>query len=214
MLKTGPKPAQNSVQAVSSKERQDRFMQLLLPVQKRLEAFCFAMTRNEEEACDLVGETVLRAYEHFAQIRDSEAFLSYLFTIASRLHKRKRWRGRIFGSYDAESAEALPYGGTAPDVSADVEKLYDALAQLPDQQREAVVLYEISGLSVAEIQEIQGGSLSSVKMRLSRARKALATILGVDEPARSRDMRDEVDTQSGLSNHETHFLRFEAAAHD
>ena len=51
-------------------------MQLLLPVQKRLEAFCFAMTRNEDEACDLVGETILRAYEHFAQIRDSEAFLS------------------------------------------------------------------------------------------------------------------------------------------
>ena len=96
------------------------------------------------------------------------------------MHNRKRWRGRLFGSYDSDSAEAMPYGGTAPDVSVDVEKLYDALAQLPDQQREAVVLYEISGLSVAEIQEIQGGSLSSVKMRLSRARKALATILGVD----------------------------------
>src|SRR5687768_10804996 len=158
MLKSGPKNAQDSIPASQKKERQDRFMQLLLPVQKRLEAFCFAMTRNDEEACDLVGETILRAYEHFAQIRDSEAFLSYLFTIASRLHKRKRWRGRLFGSYDSDAAEAMPYGGTAPDVSVDVEKLYDALAQLPDQQREAIVLYELTGLSVAEIQEIQGGS--------------------------------------------------------
>lgn len=211
MLKKGAKPAKDSVSAVSTKERQDRFMQLLLPVQKRLEAFCFAMTRNDEEACDLVGETILRAYEHFAQIRDAEAFLSYLFTIASRLHKRKRWRGRIFGNYDADSAESLPYGGIAPDVSADVEKLYSALAQLPDQQREAIVLYEITGLSVAEIQEIQGGSLSSVKMRLSRARKALATILGVEEL--TTPIRADVDAQSGLSNHAP-VLRFEAAAHD
>jgi RNA polymerase sigma-70 factor (ECF subfamily) len=212
MLKQGQRPGPDSVAATANKARQDRFMQLLLPVQKRLEAFCFAMTRNDEEACDLVGETILRAYEHFEQIRDSEAFLSYLFTIASRLHKRKRWRGRIFGSYDAESAEAMPYGGTAPDVSADVEKLYTALAQLPDQQREAIVLYEITGLSVAEIQEIQGGSLSSIKMRLSRARKALATILGVDELASSRQGDDEL--QSGLSNQESHFYRFEAAAHE
>lgn len=211
MLKSGPKKAPDSIPASKKKERQDTFMQLLLPVQKRLEAFCFAMTRNEEEACDLVGETILRAYEHFAQIRDSEAFLSYLFTIASRLHKRKRWRGRLFGSYDSDVAEAMPYGGTAPDVSVDVEKLYEALAQLPDQQREAVVLYEITGLSVAEIQEIQGGSLSSVKMRLSRARKALATILGVDEP--ESNLEREAN-QTGLSNHDSHFFRFEAAAHD
>src|SRR5687768_15367959 len=206
MLKSGPKNAQDSIPAASKKERQDRFMQLLLPVQKRLEAFCFAMTRNDEEACDLVGETILRAYEHFAQIRDSEAFLSYLFTIASRLHKRKRWRGRLFGSYDADSAEAMPYGGTAPDVSVDVEKLYEALAQLPDQQREAVVLYEITAPSVAEIQEIQGGALSSVKMRLSRARKALPTILGVDEPDSSLE-KNEGQTQPGHSNQESHFLR-------
>ena len=72
---------------------------------------------------------------------------------------------------------------------------------------------EITGLSVAEIQEIQGGSLSSVKMRLSRARKALATILGVDEPDSSLE-RTEVQNQPGLSNQESHFLRFESAAHD
>src|SRR4026207_688637 len=84
------------------REKQARFMELLTPCQKRLENFAFAMTKNEEEACDLVSETILKAYENFEQIRDSKAFLSYLFSISSRLHKRKRWRGRLFGTYDDE----------------------------------------------------------------------------------------------------------------
>jgi DNA-directed RNA polymerase specialized sigma24 family protein len=70
-----------------------------------------------------------------------------------------------------------------PDISADVELLYKALAQLPRREREAVVLFEISGFSMKEIREIQGGSLSSVKVRVFRARKRLAELLGVS-PAR------------------------------
>jgi RNA polymerase sigma-70 factor (ECF subfamily) len=200
-------------ESIARRDRQERFMQLLGPVQKRLEAFCFAMARDEDEAMDLVGETVLRAYEHFHKVRDAEAFLSYLFTIASRLHKRKRWRGRVFGSFDADNAEQVPWAGTAPDVSVDVEKLYEALARLPEQQREAVVMYEISGLSVAEIREIQGGSLSSVKMRLSRARKALSLLLGA-EISQAMPEPSVHDKKAALKKKESHVLNLKAASHE
>jgi DNA-directed RNA polymerase specialized sigma24 family protein len=44
----------------------------------------------------------------------------------------------------------------------EVEALYRAMKRLPEKQREAVSLYEISGFSLAEVQQIQGGSLSGV----------------------------------------------------
>ena len=204
-----PKPASSS----ANREKQERFLELLLPVQKRLESFCFAMARNEAEACDLVGETVLRAYESFEQIRDQKAFLSYLFSIASRLHKRKQWRGRLFGTFDEDGAEQLPYGGTPPDVSPDVTRLYEALGKLPAEQREAIVLFELSGFSISEIQEIQGGSISSIKMRLSRGRKALAELLGVNDPLVSPPSNGS-GTDRELSSNDTHYFRFEAAIND
>ena len=59
----------------------------------------------------------------------------------------------------------------------EIEGLYKAMNRLPEKQREAVSLYEISGFSLAEVQQIQGGSLSGVKSRITRGREALAEIL-------------------------------------
>jgi RNA polymerase sigma-70 factor (ECF subfamily) len=58
-----------------------------------------------------------------------------------------------------------------------------ALARLPEKQREAVILFEISGFSLAEIREIQGGSLSGVKSRIVRGRDNLANLLRDRESA-------------------------------
>lgn len=156
-------------------------MALLDPVRHRLAHFARAMAGDDEDAQDLISDTVLAAFERFETVRDHEAFLAYLFTIAARIHKRKRWRARLFGRYDHENASAMRDRGTPPDISADVCALYEALAQLPERQREAVALFEISGLTLEEIRSIQGGSLSAVKMRLVRGRKELARLLGVPE---------------------------------
>ncbi|MEM9929320.1 MAG: RNA polymerase sigma factor, partial [Bacteroidota bacterium] len=77
--------------------------------------------------------------------------------------------------------------GTSPEVVLDVQILYRALDKLPNRQREAVILYEISGFSMREIAEIQNSSEGAVKMRVSRGRKALKRLLS-----------DRV-TQGGLS---------------
>ena len=176
---------------ISREERQERFLRLLLPVRDRLARFARGMTRTREEADDLTSDTILAALERFDHIRGPEAFLSYLFTIAVRIHRRREWRRRLFGKYDEERAAAIPASGSAPDASADVEMLHRALARLPERQREAVVLFEISGLSLEEIREIQGGSLSGVKSRVSRGRMELARLLGaVDGDARRYEPAD------------------------
>ena len=63
----------------------------------------------------------------------------------------------------------------------EVVLLYRALDELSASQREAVVLFEISGLSLEEVREIQGGSLSGVKSRISRGRQRLAELLGATD---------------------------------
>lgn len=169
------------VQCSDQKERQERFLELLLPLRNRLVHFARAMTRNREEANDLVSDTILAALERFDAVRGKEAFLSYLFTIAVRIHRRRQWRGRLFGSYNEEEASAIADEGAAPDRSADVAMLHHALDKLPERQREAVVLFEISDLSLEEIRVIQGGSLSGVKSRIVRGRRKLAELLGATE---------------------------------
>ena len=103
--------------------------------------------RDREEGRDLVSETILIAYEHFDNLRDERAFKSYLYTTATRLAHRRQKRDKKFTPFDPVLAETLHDNGTAPDARIDVELLYNALSQLPDTMREAVVLFEISGLS-------------------------------------------------------------------
>jgi RNA polymerase sigma-70 factor (ECF subfamily) len=175
-------------------------MELLRPVHGKLEAFALAMTRNRDEARDLVSETLLRSYEHFNEIRTPAAFAAYLLTTASRACKRQRWRRRIFGAYDQDYAESIGDGRSAPDERADVDALYRALSQLPDAQREAIVLFEISGLTLEEIQRVQGGSLSGVKSRIVRGRQRLVRMLDGGRPGHLQDslpVRNDEQTPDG-----------------
>ena len=62
-------------------------------------------------------------------------------------------------------------------MNYDIQVLYAALDKLPVKQKEAVVLFEISGFSLEEIKNIQGGTLSGAKSRVKRGREKLAILL-------------------------------------
>lgn len=181
-----------------SNRQQEEFMKLLAPMQKRLERFALAMTRDREQACDLVHDTIVIAYERFHTIRDKNAFSSYLFSIASNLYKRNFRRSKFWGFFDSDRAEQIPDTTSLPDTQPDVSLLYQALARLPEKYREALILFEINGLSLNEVHAIQGGSLSSVKVRLMRGRQKLAQLLNADNPERDYNQlpQREAETNS------------------
>ena len=136
-------------------EEQQRFLILLEPIRPGLARYCRAISTDRETARDLVSETILIAYEHFASMNgDEKSFSSYLFTTATRLHKRWRWRGKRKVAYDAVRAAEIIDSNPAPDSGADIELLYEALRRLPEAQLEAVVMFEISGLTLEEIRRI------------------------------------------------------------
>jgi len=162
---------------------QQRFMALFEPQRDALWRFIRSMVRSTHEAEDIMSETVLQAYQSFQKLRDEQAFVSFLFTIASRLNKRQRWRRSFFGEFDEEAAMARPHSDPLPDVQFDVILLRQALQTLSFKQRESVVLFDVLGLSLEEVREVQGGTLSGVKSRLLRGRQTLARMLDADVSA-------------------------------
>jgi RNA polymerase sigma-70 factor (ECF subfamily) len=58
-------------------------------------------------------------------------------------------------------------------AKTEMKEFYSELNKMPTKQKEAIVLFEISGLSLNEIHQIQGGSLSGVKSRIGRGRQHL-----------------------------------------
>jgi RNA polymerase sigma-70 factor (ECF subfamily) len=159
-------------------EEQQRFLEYFEPIRPRLARYCRAICRDRETGIDLLSETILIACEHFHLIAgDDKSFSGYLFTTATRLNKRWRWRNKRKATYDHELASQIHDSNPAPDSGADIALLYEALAKLPNAQREAVIMFEISGLSLEEIRQIQGGSLSGVKSRIARGREKLSKML-------------------------------------
>jgi RNA polymerase sigma-70 factor, ECF subfamily len=189
--------------------KQREFLALLMPVLPKLSRFCRAMCRDKHgidgnRTKDLVSETILKAYEHFDNIREPNAFLCYLFTIAARTNRHERIRSAKWQPISEREIEAFADSGNAPDANADVAHLYAALAKLPKKQREAIIMSEITGLKLEEVASIQSSSLSAVKSRVSRGRKKLAKLLGVNEvtvPTYSHDATaSNAIAPSGMGN--------------
>ena len=153
------------------------FFQLLLKNQDDLWRYVYSMLRNKHDAEDIMSETILQAHKGYHALKHQQAFLSFLFTIARRLIKRQQWKRRLFGIYNETEALAIPSSSTMPDMSVDILIVHEALQSLPIKMREALILFEINGLSLEEIKQVQGDSLSAVKSRLKRGRMKLAELL-------------------------------------
>lgn len=180
-----------------------QFLLLLDPHRNTLWRFVRSMVRTHHDAQDVVSETILQALEGFPKLRDEKAFLSFIFTIASRIVKRRNWRSRLFGDYDEEVVAAMPDRSASPEVQADIELLRTALQRLPTKTREAIVMFEINGLSIEEIRVVQGGTASGVKTRLLRGRRQLARILDTRTEESSEVQADDRLQQHSLVHQHT-----------
>lgn len=184
--------------------RHEKFLRLYLPLRHRLHRFACALTDGPDEALDLTGDTILSALEGYDPDFAEESFRAYLFTIAVRLHRRGRKRRDRMRRLDDVEAENERSSTTSPDVATDIRALREALSQLPARQRETVVLFELSEMTLLEIRDVQGGTLSGVKSRLVRGRERLARLLGAENNMGSdvkRPLRGSPRTGQGAEEH-------------
>lgn len=160
-----------------SKIKQKYFLKLYEPVHHRFEKFCRARAFGDIPYEDLINETLLIAFKKMTDIKDERAFLSFLIGISTRLLANSKRKKR------AETVEEPTIFNNYPDPTNHIEKqfevelLHQSLAQLPEQQREAIILFELTGFSIKEIMAIQNSGASAIKQRLARGRKELAKIV-------------------------------------
>lgn len=152
-------------------------MEILRPVQPSLERYALHLTHRRDEARELVADTIAAAYERFDSLKEERAFLSFLFTIASRTWQARRRHAARQVSTLPEQFDQLFDATASADVQADVRLLHEAIATLPDEQRQAIILFEVMGMSVADVAAAQGSTTVAVKVRLHRARKRLRALL-------------------------------------
>lgn len=163
------------------KNKQEEFLVLYESIHESFVRFCHARAYGVMEPEDLIAESVLKALESFGKLRSKDAFLSFMFTIAKNIVNGKNRRAKFTGSYNEKDAHTIPDEGIDAETKHDVAVLYEALKQLPNKQKEAIILFEISGFSIKEIAEIQNSGESAVKQRLKRGRENLAQQLKSDQ---------------------------------
>lgn len=160
--------------------KQADFLILYEPIHDRFERFCRARVYGDMDFRDLMNDTLLVAFEKFETLKSKEAFLSFLFGISVRLlrnqHKKKKEK-RFQKEDKIQSIQDL---NANPQEDADIHFLHQAVAQLSEDQRECIILFEIAGFSIKEITHIQNASESAIKQRLKRGREKLIEILTYD----------------------------------
>ena len=131
-------------------------------------------------ASDVAQEAMIRAWRALPRFRGDAKLSTWLYRITVNTawtHKKRAKRLQI-SPIDEYHDIAGPIDSTHPEVAGEIvelrQRLRDALDQLPDAQREVVVLKDIYGWSHAEIAEAMGISVTAAKVRLHRARARLA----------------------------------------
>ncbi len=168
---------------LSEQEQSARFELAVVPHLDAAYNLARWLTRNDHDAEDVVQEAFLRALRFFGGFRggDARAWLLKIVrnTCYTWLHQnRAKQPDTVFD----EEVHVPESAGDNPETlvlrGADERLVRQALEELPDQFREAMVLRELEGLSYKEIAEVAGISIGTVMSRLSRARlrmeKALA----------------------------------------
>lgn len=156
----------------------DDFKRDLLATMPAVRGFARTFERNAPRADDLVQETMVKAWANREKFQPGTNMKAWLFTILrnayiSQIRKYKREVEDSGGVLTASLSETGRQEGHMA-----ILDLRAALAQLPQDQREAVILVGAAGLTYDEAAEVVGAAAGTVKSRVSRARAKLSLLTG------------------------------------
>ncbi len=148
--------------------------------------FARGQVGDEDEALDITQECFVAAFAALRRYDPSRSFRTWLLAIA--VNKCRDWARRRavrrFFTFAAPLNEAMPVADTAPDPESaaasneGVRRIREALAALPANLREPLVLCTIEGMSQAEAAEVLGINRKAVETRIYRARAKLSETIG------------------------------------
>ena len=164
--------------AEEQREQQRLFEQQALPLLDQLYGGAMRLTRNPQDAEDLIQETYLKAYKNFSSFKQGTNLKAWLYRImtntessADELSDFQLYTTSGHDSTGLESAEVAALK-QMPD-----SQISEAMNDLPEDYRMVVYYADVEGLAYKEIAEVMGTPLGTVMSRLHRGRKLLRAAL-------------------------------------
>ncbi len=156
--------------------------------EKKIYALCRRMCRDEDDALEAAQDAFLAVWRGIGGYRADAAFSTWLYRLAANacldILRRRRKRDSDVSLDDEENllnpVDPAPQPEELTERDETRRAVREALLALPDDYREVLLLRETEQLSYAEIAEVTGLELGTVKSRISRARLALRNYLAAD----------------------------------
>ncbi len=155
-----------------------------------LRGFALSLTRDGSAADDLVQDTVIKAWKAIDQFQVGTNLRAWLFTILrNTYYSGRRKSRREVSDTDGLFAATL---SVKPDHDGKLAltDFFKVFSQLPDEQREALILVGASGFAYEEAAETCGVAVGTIKSRVNRGRKRLIELLQMSD-GESIDITDQ-----------------------
>lgn len=153
------------------------FTELVRRFQDRIYRFLLRLLRSEDDARDLTQDTFLKAFQALPDWTLKASFGAWLFRIARNLafDRLRRQKALEFVPLDPthDAADSAPGPAETLHQTQRLRQLDAAVAQLPLEQREVLLLREVEGMAYDDIATVLGIAPGTVKSRLARARQTL-----------------------------------------
>jgi len=155
----------------------EQFKQELTAVIPHLRAFGRSLSGSRDLADDLVQETLMKAWAARSRFQAGTNMRAWTFIILRNHFLSQMRRARFKGEWDELVADRLLSAAAGQDKQIELGDLQRALMQLPQSQREALILVGAGGFAYEEAAEICGCAVGTIKSRVARGRVALEALL-------------------------------------
>lgn len=168
------------------------FESMVSSTRKRAYTMAYQLTHNASDAEDLVQETYVKAWKGFESYMPGRPFLNWVLRIMQRAYLDMKRRENPIRKADSLTSMISPSDGEIqelpiPDSAPGPEQeaihsefsleLREALDEIPEVYRQAIVACDLDGLSYAEIADQQQTTIGTIRSRIHRGRKLLRDVI-------------------------------------
>jgi RNA polymerase sigma-70 factor, ECF subfamily len=167
------------------------FKDQLAEVIPHLRAFGRSLSGNRDTADDLVQETLLKAWSARSRFQAGTNMRAWTFIILRNIYLSQMRRSKFTGEWDDLAADKLLAAPASQDRHVELGDMQRALMELPETQREALILVGAGGFAYEEAAEICGCAVGTIKSRVARGRTALEELMDGGKLAPRKDHEND-----------------------